>query len=97
MNEAHDRSRRARGLGGFNSNSDQSDRANVLRLLAFPTLPDVELDGLTLLEGSVPVHLDLGVVNEHVLGAFARDEAEALLGVEEFHCSSCQLTVFLLL
>jgi hypothetical protein len=67
---SHERSRRARGLGGFKSPSDESDRANVLRLLAFPTLPNVELDGLTLLEGSVAVHLDLGVVNEHVLGAF---------------------------
>src|SRR5262249_35019730 len=68
------------------------DHANVLRLFPFATGADVELDALPLLQGAVTVPLDVRVVDENVLAPFARDEAVALLGVEEFHCSSCQRT-----
>src|SRR5947208_2305188 len=70
-----------------------SNDAHVLRFLALAALSDVELHRLALFERPVTVHLDLGVVNEHVLCTFARDEAVALLGVEKFHCSCCQLTI----
>ncbi len=34
--------------------------------------------------------LDIGAVDEDVIAVFSGDEAEALLGVEEFHGSCCQ-------
>ena len=59
-----------------------SDHANVLRLITLATGSHVELDVLALFECLVAVTLNVRVVDEHVLLAFERDEAEALLGVE---------------
>ena len=61
----------------------RSDDPDVLGFLALAAGPDVELDGLALIEGLIAVPLDVGVVDEDVVAALARNEAEALLGVEE--------------
>src|SRR5665213_1376804 len=63
-------------------------RPNVDRLETLGPLLDVELDRLTLLEGAEAIHLDGGVMHEHIVPtARLRDEAEALLGVEPLDCS----------
>src|SRR5262245_48081884 len=61
----------------------RSDDPDVLGFLALAAWTHVELDGLALVEGLVPVPLDVGVVNEDVVAALSCNEAEALLGVEE--------------
>jgi hypothetical protein len=71
-----------------------SDDADVLRFLTLATGGDVEFDALPLVEGPVAVPLDVRVVHENVVAAFARDEAEALLGIEELHSSSCHRLLF---
>jgi len=45
----------------------QSDDPNVLGLIALLTLGDVELDGLSFVEGLVALGLDVGEVNEHIV------------------------------
>src|SRR5215471_297772 len=72
-----------------------SDDSDVLGLVPLPAGPDVELDCLTLIEGLVAIPLDVGEVDEHVVSVLTRDEAVALLGVEELHSSSSQCTLFL--
>src|SRR5690606_21129369 len=62
-----------------------SDAADVLRLRAFGSLRDVELDALLLVEALVALALDCGVEDEHVVTHAALDEAEAPLGVEPLH------------
>lgn len=55
-------------------------------------LADLELHPLVLLEGAETGSLDLGVVDEHVVGALVRrDEAEALFRVEPLHSSLCHV------
>ena len=67
------------GLGG-----DDIRRASP----AFLALAHVEPDLLTLGEGGVAVHPNLGVMDENVLSAAVRrDESEAFLFVKPFHCS----------
>jgi hypothetical protein len=61
---------------------DESDDPDVLGFLALPTGGDVELDTLALFEGLVARPLDVGEMDEDVIGPFTRDEAEALLSVE---------------
>jgi len=68
-----------------------SDHANVLCLVTLATGSHVELDFLALLERLLTLALNVRIVDEHVLLALERDEAEALLGVEKFHCSCSQL------
>jgi hypothetical protein len=51
---------------------------------------DIEFDVLTLVEGLVALALDVGEVDEHVVAVFTRDEAVALLGVEELHGACSQ-------
>src|SRR5215211_804778 len=63
----------------------RSDGSNVGRLLALRAVDDVELDGLALREGLVPLALDRREVDEHVVLALARDEPEALLVAEPLH------------
>src|SRR5688500_17242160 len=70
------------------SRDSGSDDPNVLRLLALAAGRDVELDPLTLLEGAVPVALDVREVDKHVVAALASDEAVALLIVEPLHGAS---------
>jgi hypothetical protein len=70
--------------------SEKSDHANVLRFVTLAARGYVELDVLTLFERLVSLTLNVRVVDEDVLLTFERDEAEALLGVEEFHCSCSQ-------
>src|SRR5437764_804353 len=66
-----------------------SDGSDVLGLFTLAAGRDVELDPLTLLEGAVARSLNRGEVNEDVVGAFTRDEAEALLCVEPLHGACC--------
>src|SRR5581483_2325510 len=63
--------------------------ADLLRLRALLALRDLELHALTVLKGLVPVHLDRGEVDEHVLPPVDRDEAVALLAVEPLHGALC--------
>ena len=51
-------------------------------------------DALALFEARVSTSLNVRVVDEDILALLTRDEAEALLGVEELHGSSCQLLLF---
>src|SRR5690554_164767 len=66
-----------------------SDGPDVLGFLALATRSHVELDLLTLFESLVASPLDVGEVNEDVVALLTRDEAVALLVVEELHGSSC--------
>jgi hypothetical protein len=68
---------------------DVSDSADVLRLFALTTGGNVELDALTLFERTVSVALDRGEVNEDVVAALTRDEAETLVGVEPLDGAGC--------
>src|SRR5690606_39425061 len=57
---------------------------------ALPILGGLELDPLTLVEGTEARRLDRAVVDEHVRAAAVDlDEAEALLTVEPLHGSLC--------
>ena len=71
------------------------DDSNVLRFLALPAGSDVELDALTFVEALVALALDVGEVDEHIVALLTRDEAEALLGVEELHGTCSQETALL--
>ena len=71
------------------------DDSNVLGFLALPAGGDVELDALALVEALVALALDVGEVDEHIVALLPRDEAEALLGVEELH-GTCSQEIALL-
>ena len=76
------------------SGTVESDHPNVLGFLTLAAGGNVELDALALVEGLVAVALDVGEVDEHIVALLTRDEAEALLGVEELHgtCSQSSLS-----
>jgi len=61
---------------------ERLDGANVLRFLALLTGRDVELDALSLIEGSISVTLDGREVDEDVVPSLDGDEAVALFSVE---------------
>jgi hypothetical protein len=63
----------------------ESDRSDVLGFVALAALADVELDGLVVVEGLVALAHDVRVMDENVIAALARDEAEALLAVEKLY------------
>jgi hypothetical protein len=65
----------------------RSDDSDVLGFFALLAWSNVELDGLALIERLVAIAGDVGVVDEHVVPPVTRDEAEALLTVEELYCS----------
>src|SRR2546429_36300 len=70
----------------------RSNQAYVLCFLALLARSHLELDALALLEVAVAIHLNRGVVNEHVGACFSGNEAVALLAVEPLHGSgSCHL------
>ena len=62
-----------------------ADELDVLRLFTLATRAHVELDALALFEGPVAIALDRREVDEDVVLALPRDEAEALLSVEPLH------------
>jgi hypothetical protein len=62
--------------------------------LAFTAGSDVELDALSFVEGAVAAALDVRVVDEHIVALLTSDEAEALLGIEEFYGAYSQLILF---
>src|SRR5665811_1270687 len=68
---------------------DVSDGADVLGLFTLATGRNVELDALTLFKRTVSVALDRGEVNEDVVAALTRDEAETLVGVEPLDGAGC--------
>ena len=70
-------------LCGFVKDYRVSDDADVLRFLALAAGSSVELDALAIFEGLVPIGLDRGEVNEHILTRVTRDEAKTLFGVKE--------------
>ncbi len=61
------------------------DAAHVLGLQPLRALLDVELDLLALVQSSVTLRLNRGVVDEHVLTAVSLDEAVAFVVVEPLH------------
>ena len=61
--------------------------------LALSAGSNVELDTLALLQRLVAVTLNVGVVNEDVFATLARNESEALLGIEELHGTCSQLSL----
>src|ERR1700683_5622366 len=67
------------------------ERSDVASLWSLGTLGALELDVLVLFEAAEAAAVDLGVVHEDVRAFRARDEAEALLGVEPLHSSLCHL------
>jgi hypothetical protein len=60
-----------------------SDYAYVLRLVTLLAGGDVELDSLALVERLVALTADVRVVDENVVARLARDEAVALVRIEE--------------
>ena len=58
------------------------ERSDVASLRSFGALGDLELHVLVLFEAAEAAAVDLGVVHKDVRAFRARDEAEALLGVE---------------
>ena len=84
------RSRRGRGAAWIGVWSESADRHDLGGLQALVALGDLELDGLTLVQGLVAVDLDLREVDEQVFTFFALDEAVPLLVAEPFDCSSGQ-------
>src|SRR5207249_1149070 len=63
--------------------------ADVRSLQPFRTAGDFELDLITFGEALEALRLDGRVVDEHVLAALLRDEAETLRVVEPLHPSGC--------
>ena len=70
-----------------------SNHSYVLGLVALAAWADLELDLLAGLEGSVPRTRDVREVDEHVVTVVPRDEAVALLGVEELDGSDCHFSL----
>jgi hypothetical protein len=68
----------------------ESDHTDVLGFLTLATRGDIELDTLALVERLIAVALDVGEMDEHVVALLSRNEAEALLGVEELHGTCSQ-------
>ena len=63
------------------------DQANPRRFQPLSTLDDIDNDALPFAEAGEPGSLKSGDVDENVLpAAITSDKAEALLGVEPFHC-----------
>jgi hypothetical protein len=63
------------------------DGSDGVCLRASVALGYLELDSLTLFEAAVAVHLDGGVVHEHIPTTVNRDEAVPLVGVEPLDCA----------
>jgi hypothetical protein len=72
------------------STTAKSGHTNVLSFLTLAAGRDVELDALALVERLVAAALDVGEVDEHVVAMLSRNEAEALLGVEELYGTRSQ-------
>ena len=60
---------------------------DVCRLKALGTLGDLEFHSLSVVERPVPISLNRGEVDEHVLTGLPLDESETLTRVEPLHCS----------
>ena len=82
-------------LAGHQFTALASDGANVLRFLALAAHADVEFDALTLVQRLVTIALDAGEVDEDVITLLARDEAVALLAIDEPDSSLCHTDSFL--
>src|SRR5437867_886180 len=67
----------------------RSGFADVSRLKTFRAASDLELHAVPFGQALEALSLDGAEVNEHVLAALLRDEAEALRVVEPLHCSLC--------
>ena len=72
----------------------RSDGPHVLGFFTFTTRCHVEFDGLTFVEGLVPLTFDVGVVNEDVVSFLTRDETVAFFAVEKLHCALHIHTLF---
>jgi len=59
----------------------------VFGLPAFRSLHHIELDCLTLLEGTESIGSDCRVMNEDIIAVGAADKPETLGVVKPFHCS----------
>src|SRR5688500_1878494 len=88
------RKSRRHEAGGSRAKSGVLQNADVLRFLPLAARCHVELDALTLVERLVAAALDVRIVNEDVVALLTRDEAEALLGVEELDGTCSQWILF---
>jgi hypothetical protein len=59
----------------------------VLCLQAFRALDAFELDGFALVQGTITIFLDHGIVNEDILACTALDETIAFGAVKPLNCS----------
>ena len=75
------------------STTAKSDHTNVLSFLTLAAGGDVELDALALVERLEAAALDVGEVDEYVVALLSRNEAEALVSVEELHGACSQRTL----
>jgi len=71
-----------------------SEWADVLCLVALLAATNVELDPLAFLQGLVPLTLNRGEVDEHIISLFPRDEPVTLVRVEELDRTLCHNTRF---
>ncbi len=67
--------------------SPPSDDLDVDGLGALASSGDLEFDGVTVVQRAATGADDVGVVNEDVVAVVTRDETEALLVIEELHCT----------
>ena len=73
-----------------------SNDPDVAGLVTLASRTDLELDALAFLKRRFVVSaFNIGAVDENVNAVLSGNKAEALLGVEEFHCSFCQRSSFL--
>jgi len=63
------------------------ERLNVGSLQTLRSAHNLEFNGLSLVEGAVPVALDGGEMDENVLAALALDETKSFAGVKPLHCT----------
>ncbi len=64
-----------------------SNPDHVFRLQTLWTLFDLEFHFRAFVQGPIPVRLDRGKMNEHVVTARPLDESIALCGIKPFNCA----------
>src|ERR1041385_2853303 len=77
--------RRERSLLRRRSTSSRSDLLDVRGLQPLGPVHHFEFHRITFAQGAESVRYDRGMMYEHVLAAFLRDESEALRVIEPLH------------
>ncbi len=63
------------------------ERYDVRGLRTLRPLFDFELDGLAVVQRSIPIGYDGGEVDDNIFSILALNESEAFSGVKPLHCS----------